>query len=324
MNGPNGSLTQKRKSKVIPHGFDTWLHQRRRGNQSTAKFEVEGPWNVGDPVHESITNAALQNAGIVPRGTRFNDLIVWEYIRGIFWNDDPEGFFFDNNAAETDNWSSGTTFLSHFISHKNEASGGKEFGPGDPLLARSHFGDLQCLHAMAAGDGELATTTRDDIFRWLEFFYGVAAGMVVEIAPLGSITVGRVQEWFPRSSLPVRTLFLIGQKGNARHRAIGAFLHIIQDSYAEGHVERDPSDSILEFHSYIHQNSSKHAHDDRISPGGLSAMPGAQRAIQRCSTILQLWMQNARWEDVRNYLEKEVFLLASDARSASPGESYRV
>lgn len=323
MNGPKGSLTQKRKPKVTPHGFDAWLRQRRGGNQPTAKFQVEGPRNVGDPVHESITNAALQDAGLVPHGTRFNDPIAWEYIRGIFWNDDPEGFFFDNNDTETDDWASGATFLSHFTSHKHKASDGTAFGLDALLLARSHFGDLQCLHAMAAGDGELATKTRDDIFGWLEFFYGAATGTVVETAPLGSVTVGRVHEWFPQSSLPVRALFLIGQKGNARHRAAGAFLHIIQDSYAKGHVERDPSDSILEFHSYIHQNSSKHAHDDRIPPEGLSAMPGAQRAIQRCSTLLQLWVQNALWEDVRFYLERDVFLLAPDARPASPGESYR-
>lgn len=309
--------------KAIPHGFDTWLGKRRRGNQIT-KFQVEGPWNVGDPVHESITNAALQDAGLVPHGTGFNDPIVWEYIRGIFWNDDPEGFFFDNNETETDNWSSGATFLSHFTAHKNQAVAGTAFGPGDPLLGRSHFGDLQYLHAMAARDGESPRTTRDAIFRWLEFFYGVADGTVVEALPLSSVTVGRIREWFPHSSLSARRLLLIGQKGDARSRAIGAFLHIIQDSYAKGHVERDGSSAIVEFHSYIHQNSSRHADDDRIPRGGLPAMPGAQRAIQRCSAILQFWKQKARWQDVQKYLETEIFLLAPHVRLAGPGDAYRV
>lgn len=90
-----------------------------------------------------------------------------------------------------------------------------------------------------------------------------------------------------------------------------------------GHVQRGKFDAISEFHSYVHQNSSKHAHDDRIPPGGLSAMPGAQRAIQRCSKILQLWEENTKWQEVRSYLETEIFNLAPNVRPSSPGDAYR-
>ncbi|MGE3557706.1 MAG: hypothetical protein AB7J53_01970 [Nitrospira sp.] len=53
-------------------------------------------------------------------------------------------------------------------------------------------------------------------------------------------------------------------------------------------------------------------------------MPGAQRAIQRCSTILQLRKQNAQWQDVRKFLETEIFLLAPQVRPSGPGDAYRV
>jgi hypothetical protein len=318
------SSSQKTEPEILPHGLSTRMRQFGMTTSGNRKFQVEGPWNVGDPVHESLTNAALQNAGLIPKETPANDPIVWEYLRGIFWNDDPEGFFFDNNETETDNWSSGVTFLANFLSHKNDAANGVVFGPGSPLLARSHFGDLQCLHSMAARDGEPIAVTRAALIRWLEFFYSVANGTISGRDLLGALTVGRIKEWFPQSSLPVHRLFLIGQRGDIHHRAIGALLHVIQDSYAKGHVERNRSEAILEFHSYIHQDSSKHAHDDVIPPEGLSAMPGVQRAIQHCSKVLQLWKQSSNWQEVRSYLDAEVFHLAPNARPSSPGDAYRV
>lgn len=309
-------------ARTIPHGLRTHLERQSALNRTTAKFQVEGPWNVGDPVHESITNAALQGAELIKHGTQFNDPSVWEYLRGIFWNDDPEGFFFDNNDTETDNWSNGVAFLSHFTSHKHNATNGKVFGPGAPLLARSHFGDLQCLHAMASRDGEAATTTRDAILRWTEFFYGVAIETVSGTDPLAQMETGRINEWFPESPLTIQTLLLIGQKGDVRHRAMGALLHIVQDSFAKGHVERTPAGTIMEFHSYIHQDSSKHELDDVIPPEGLKAMPEAQLAIRQCRGILELYKDSTAWATVRKHLEAQVFALSLNARPSSPGQAY--
>ncbi|MDR4476141.1 MAG: hypothetical protein R3B11_09065 [Nitrospira sp.] len=307
----------------IPHGLRARLEQKGALDRTVVKFQVEGPWNIGDPVHESITHAALQESGLIEKGTQFNDPAIWEYLRGIFWNDDPEGFFFDHNEAQTDNWSNGIEFLSNFSSYKSDAMDGMVFGPATPLLGRSHFGDLQCLHAMASCDGESAIDTRDALLRWGEFLYSVGVGSVAETEILGSVTVGRIHTWFPASPVTVRALLLVGQQGNLRHRAIGALLHIIQDSFAKGHVERNISGAIVEFHSYLHQDSSKHAQDDVVAAGGIAAMPGAQRAIHQCRAVLDFWKSASSWALVREYLETQVFTLASDVRPASAGQAYR-
>ncbi|ULA62891.1 MAG: hypothetical protein LZF86_80061 [Nitrospira sp.] len=307
----------------IPHGLQTRLEQLDALKRPTYRLQVEGPWNIGDPVHESITHAALIEAELAAQGTRFNDPATWEYIRGIFWNDDPEGFFFDHNDTETDNWSNGIKFLSNFKTHQHEAIQGTIFGPTAPLLARSHFGDLQCLHAMASRNGESAVITRDNLLRWAEFFYEVAIGTVSETASLSHMNAGHIDDWFPDSPLSIRALLLVGQKGNVRQRAMGALLHIVQDSFAKGHVERNQAGHIVEFHSYIHQDSSKHAKDDQVDSGGLQAMPEVQRAIRRCQEILELYKTTATWPSVRIHLEKRVFTLSPNARPSSPGQAYR-
>lgn len=47
------------------------------------------------------------------------------------------------------------------------------FGPGEYLLYRSHFGDLQFFHSMAAYDGETAEETRRRMKMWAKFLWGV-------------------------------------------------------------------------------------------------------------------------------------------------------
>lgn len=44
-----------------------------------------------------------------------------------------------------------------------------EFGVGDPLLARTHFGDMSALHGMAGKEGEKAEDTKARMMMWAEF-----------------------------------------------------------------------------------------------------------------------------------------------------------
>lgn len=309
--------------QFIPHGLRARLTNHETSGHKLPKFQVEGPWNIGDPVHETITNLALQRAGIVAPGTSFQDRPVWEYIRGVIWNDDPEGLLFDHNETETDNWSSGVEFVGKFNRYQGMATDGTMFGPSDPLLARSHFGDLQCLHAMATRDGEAAHDTRHRILLWSEFFYGVATGHIDGAKELGTIDLGQIELLFPNSHVSVRTLFLIGRVGDLRHRAMGALLHMIEDSYAKGHVQRDVRWKIQEFHSYINQDSHKHGDEDVLAAGGIDAMPGAKMAVRQCAEVLKMWKSGARWEQLRTYLEDNVFQLLPTARPASPGDEFR-
>ena len=298
---------------------------RRRGEETdpNPKFLLEGPWNIGQPVHELITQTALRAAGVVEDTVEYGDRAAWEFVRGVIWNDDPEGMLFDDNETEVDDWSDGVKFLRYFNSFKKAAGEGAVFGPGSALLARSHFGDLQCLHAMAARDGEEPEATKKSVMEWAEFLYLVANGTVNEEMPLGSVTRGRMFEWFPGGAQTVRKLFLVGSRGNVRQRAMGALLHVVQDSFARGHVERNADWEIVEFHSYVNQDHDKHKEGDMMASGGLAAMPNAMRAAEVCERILLHWKRGRAWSSLKPYMEEKAFKLAADARAAGPGEEFR-
>lgn len=304
-------------STDFPHGInlnpDKTKAPLRKGYRISYQFE--GPWNVGDPVHEAITLEALKKAEIIESHKSIKDSRVWEFIRGVIWNDDPEGMLFDNNKSETDNWSDGIKFLLQFNASKKSARDGTFFGPGTSLLARSHFGDLQCLHAMASRDGEAPESTRQFILEWAELLYLIALGRIKKDAPIGEVA----SRWFPRVRKSVNALFLIGQRGNIRQRAMGSLLHMVQDSYASGHVQRNKKWEISEFHSYVNQNSEIHKRGDVMAKGGLSKMPGAQQAIVACSQVLTHWKKSHAWSTLKPFLEDTVFKLSLNAKSAGPG-----
>jgi len=281
-------------------------------------FKIQGPWNIGQPVHEKITEKALHEANLLDSNKSYEDKQAWEFIRGVIWNDDPEGLLFDHNDTETDNWSSGIVYGIKFKSYEDDAKKGKFFSKNDPLLARSHFGDLQCFHAMASKDKIEPQQTLSDIMEWCYFLFQVSKGLI-EGEVLLRDTV--IQNWFPEdNNCSVKKNYLIGQKGNLKHRAIGSLMHIIQDSYAKGHVAReDEVGKILEFHSYTNQDADKHGEEDKFDNGKLR--PGALKASEMCAEVLRIWQDpNSTWEVMEKFLKENVFVLSPEARASGPGE----
>ena len=59
-----------------------------------------------------------------------------------------------------------------------------------------------------------------------------------------------------------------------------------------------------------------------MAPGGLDVTPGAREAIEACTRILQHWKRGRAWSSLQSYMENSVFLLASSAVPASPGDQY--
>jgi hypothetical protein len=300
------------------------LHRRRTPTgEMRPTFTIEGPWNYGDPVHELITERALLASGVIEAGTSYKNAYAWEFVRGVIWNDDPQGMLFDENAGRSDDFSSGLTYVREFNRHKKAARNGAFFGPGTPLLARSHFGDLQVLHAMATREGEMPGETRQGIFAWAELFFSIGIGRVSEETPLSAALGGLVAPWLSGDARTARQLFLASRFGSTRQRAIGALLHMIQDSHAEGHAERDGSGAIVEFHSYVQQDEDAHHAADQLHPDGLEAMPGALRAVEHCTRVLHHWRRARPWSSLRPFLEETIFRLSPDARPAGPGERFR-
>ena len=245
----------------------------RRNNEQ--RFQIEGPWNFNDPVHEELCLASLyqQRSALGLDNANFSNL--WsdpdlnEYLRGVFWNDDPEVLLFDDDSDDNKNFSSGYTFRDHFNAAENTPSIDYK-----NLTGRSHFWDMQFIHSMACLNQEAAALTSYRALMWAEFMYKVSIGESVtncslprstpeqvvltqlgetnvpanptNYNPTGTITETIASYFSNPSSVPKSTdtiKFLLMRDDpyrspNYGSRAIGSVMHLIQDSFARGHARR--------------------------------------------------------------------------------------
>jgi len=331
--------------------------QRAIGNRRTAalvagapkrgisRYKILGPFDKGQAVHETLTLLAVKQAkqALEAKGADPGELMSefktsavpatdsmfgydplyahktqTQFIRGVVWADDPEGLLFDN-PRDTYNYSSGAVWYSHFKDG--------EKGDFSTMTARSHFGDLQFFHGMASADAEAPATTKAHMLNWARFLIKVAKGVITTDTKLKDIA--EVSSLFPnQGELTVKELFGWG-KGDyvkIRQRAVGALFHMIQDSYAHGHVERDSSGAISEFHAYGGQDEHKHGEYDFLGgswyqdPGErLKKTEGALSAIDACAAVLQMIAEDVHSDAIVDYIDKTVLALSSNARPAGAG-----
>ena len=257
-------------------------------SQGVAGFDIEGPFDINTPVHETLTLSALMHSAFgAPKDLTVDDapLDLKEFFRGDMWNDDPECQLFDDK--DDDNWdfSSGFTWYRKFLAAEH----------GDPdvenLIGRSHFWDLQFLHSMGADIGEMPHDTRDKIMLWLEVAYklSIGEGGLGEDDAISSVPITSgdysLSGFFNSTTKPTGSdnlfkLFACSTEFadvDLRRRAIGTCLHVVQDSYAKGHTRREllnPEDRVSDnstefaegtyaklgaienFHSYKDQGSA--------------------------------------------------------------------
>ena len=215
------------------------------------------------------------------------------------------------------------------------------------MTKRSHFGDLQFLHAMGAHEGEMPYSTRDRFFKWLGVMFKLAYGNqgVSEYQPLRD----HFPELFSGSTSPsdgatLRDLILSStpeyRYSNVPLRALGICLHIIEDSYAIGHVQRrlmNPQDfigrdsnrylnfrpgtwgqwgPIVSFHTYGNQDDDRHSFYDGLEGAGLpnpkdlgsfNRLHGARDAIEACIILTDHFAEKQPWDKLRQKLRKTVF-----------------
>jgi hypothetical protein len=206
------------------------------------------------------------------------------------------------------------------------------------LMTRSHFGDLQFLHAMASADKLEAGTTRAQVLGWIEFAWKVSSGEIGPQTRLKDIKIATMQEHFGCTEWTVADLYVQGQQQfllpRIRAIAFGSVLHTVQDSFADGHAEREavapvglcPGTDmpwprrVMEFHGYAGQDG--HRHDDRDTRTALlgeseSDWPAAVEATRKLFEI-----QDRPWAEAQPYLQC-LFELAPGARVSSPGDRFK-
>jgi hypothetical protein len=164
-------------------------------------------------------------------------------------------------------------------------------------MTRSHFGDLQFLHAMASDLGAPAEATRMEILDWMEFAWRVASGDLKAESRMKSVKQSTIRHRFRCSEWTVADIFILGRNDKLRPMldrvAFGALLHVVQDSFSPAHVNREEPVAretcpgatgvlhpgrIREFHTYARQDSKKHdAMDTRSAMVELCNLRAGQR-----------------------------------------------
>jgi hypothetical protein len=323
--------------------------QRTAGNRAVSamlqRYSLEGPFNKGDPVHEVLTLRAIKDAltQLKDQGKKPGSLLggvdtkgipslssksghnlapeklnktLHQFIRGVIWPDDPKGLLFDEPSGLTD-YSSGAAWYEEFDVD--------EIGDPAALIARSHYGDLQFFHAMASSDGEKPGETKAKIAKWSRFLIDVSTGRIDANKTVAEFATAK--ELFPsHTTITVKELFGYAKASDdeVRQRAAGALMHMIQDSHAKGHAEREASGEIKEFHAYGGQDHAQHGAHDAWAGGAdlgkrIKNTAGAERAIEKCKDVLVLLDQGASTDDVLKYLDDQVLKLSSAATPAGPG-----
>lgn len=209
------------------------------------------------------------------------------------------------------------------------------------VMTRSHFGDLQFLHAMASEEGVHPGATRAKVLDWLEFAWKVSSREIKPDTFLRDIENTTLKEHFGCTQWRVSDLYILGHQDKLlpylHHVAFGSVLHTVQDSFAGAHSSREatpPSGMckdtafaqprrIVELHTYGTQDGGLHDEQDtRDAMTRVSAADKWPDAVEATRNLARFYDDRARWSEVQPYMQC-LFELADERKDSSPGEPYR-
>jgi len=230
-----------------------------------------------------------------------------------------------------------------FKDAKEQAEAGRKYG-NEPLtlvLYRSHFGDMQFLHSMAASEQELARETKQKIMAWAEFMYRIALGEITRGTSIKKTGIQDIDGLFTHRYDTVQTLFVSDSPREYREDenlhlfAMGVLLHMVTDSLSGSHVQRGDQFGhacrhvsgkrnpgwVKQFHVYNLQDSSAHgrAETDRALADRLETDTSP---VDVGRAVMEYYNRKAKWEELRVYLDC-VYDLADPNAPAGPGSDYR-
>lgn len=341
---PEGSRLERTTSQQKAPWYDAWL----------TKILGENLHHFSEPVHEELTHRIFDCDGDRTYcGQVDSEYAPWPVIYGLRWNDDPP---FSLTQSQGKNTSCRVTesirlvtqprcWKQLFRAAEDGAKAGKTYdgGSGVALLYRVHFGDLQFLHAMATTDGEKAGVTHEKILMWAEFTWRIMSGEYEIGTYLRDVKVAGLNETISRPDWRIQDLFTYGfdrVRPYIKEVAFGSLLHMVQDSFAGGHVERaDPTfggkcngkgaeqqlapGRIVEFHAYNRQNHDEHArHDERRF--AMSHVANTRPHVITVGRTLRHYYEvdKASWETVKPYVEC-IFDVKNPETPASPGNGFQ-
>lgn len=345
--------------QVLPRISDV---DRKLANMGSNQFlDNLGQWLVGNaipmfksPVHEAITLSALDCTAApgAERACITKDAVLAHQVLlyGSRWPDDPP---FPLNRAAPPRMAScnvnvtlrstsqpkcwqGLFSAGETLAKQRLADDPSEpaFGPGDYLLYRSHLGDLQFFHAMAAHDGEPAAETLLRMKMWAQFMWGVATRSIPTDQFIRTLEVDGLGDYFPGDMTATNLLAtgIVEVRKNLDEVAIGVLLHMVQDSFSRSHASREPESGgaceriprfmqpgkITQFYSYVGQVGSLHNHEDTFNALGLQTLQTSPNVVDVSRAFLTLWKEGVPWSEAEKYFDC-VFALEKPDAEAGPG-----
>lgn len=328
---------------------------------SNSLLDGAGQWIIGTfvpmlkhPVHEAITLNALGCA--VPLGKE-SDCITTETVLkhqtllyGVRWPDDPP--FALNRAspprilgcnptvtlrstAQPKCWQGLFSDAEKSAPQRLAANPEKPaFGPGSYLLYRSHFGDLQFFHSMAARDGEPAWETMQRMRMWARFLWGIAIKEIPTDEYIRLLDIEQLGQYFPGDMTAINLLAtgIVAVRKNLDEVAMGVLLHMVQDSFSQAHTGRSTETGvqckdiprfpqpgkISQFYSYAGQIGSQHDREDTFKALSLQTLQTQPSVVDASHVFLTLWQEHVSWEHAEKYFDC-VFALEDPSVEAGPG-----
>jgi hypothetical protein len=309
---------------------------------------------IKNPVHESITLAAL-GCTVTPGSERtcITENAVLEnrtLLYGVRWPDDPPFPLNRNKPPRITGCDVRVTLRSTSQplcwnglfkdaqttahSQAGAAPGKPAFGTGDYLLYRSHFGDLQFFHAMAAYDGEQAQDTQRRMKMWAQFLWGIATQTLAKDKFIKTLGVPGLDAYFPgdMSAINLLATGIVEVRKDLHQVAIGTLLHMVQDSFSQAHAERTDASGgqcdavprfaqpgrIVRFYGYAGQNGPAHDKEDTFDALELQTLQVSPNVVDVSRAFLTLWKEGAAWSEAQKYFDC-AFTLQDPAAPAGPG-----
>jgi hypothetical protein len=337
---PQGTVLERKLSRLGSGVFD----------RLTQSFALRGVKHFTESVHEEITQRIYGCEGdaevCADPDVGFASTFV---MAGVRWNDDPpfrlerdQGRGLDCKVEETVRFiTQPVCWAGLFRDAKRRAEQGESFSEasGASLLYRSHFGDLQFLHAMASKDGEPAEMTQRKVLMWAEFSWRTAMREYKLETRLRDVPMTGFSDHFARTGWHVQDLFTLGNialRQRVNEVAFGSLLHMVEDSFARGHVDRaEPIQGqtcagseqypkpglIREFHAYGNQDAGKHGDYDARPAFARHVSAERPNVVDAGRVLKDIFERGQAWEVVKPYLEC-IFEVENQTTQSSPGMAF--
>lgn len=277
------------------------------------------------PIHEEMTLATLDcdkstpcSGPLVAQGIAAADVLA-----GVRWNDFPAVWFTKctdksccgpQRAVNRRDVKCYVGAIWHADVIWREPRGGPR--SRDSWFVRGHYGDLQAWHSMAPVD-EPAEDTLGKMLLWARFWYQLSQDKWPPGTDMTRLGMPDMKRFFQPGARRVDDFVDFRTGKDRRGVALGAILHMVQDSYAPCHTERNARGEIARFNSYFNQSTHTHRSHDRNRDAVDRVMAMDPGPVVTGRRLLALRAAGADWAEVEPVLRDAWRLSASPAVAAA-------